>query len=185
MDGTLTHAVHDFNAIRRRLGIPSGLPILEYLDTLTDSEAAPLHAALLAIEHEHVEATRSANGAAALLTLLQQQDCRLGIVTRNAREVAVATLEHCGLSRFFNDDTVIARECAPPKPDPAGIRQLLTLWAASPADAVMVGDYDHDLRAGRSAGTHTVYVDPQNARTWSDGADLTVTHLDELTALRR
>ncbi|MCZ7597637.1 MAG: hypothetical protein M5U09_07745 [Gammaproteobacteria bacterium] len=28
MDGTLTHAVHDFDDIRRRLDLPEGLPIL-------------------------------------------------------------------------------------------------------------------------------------------------------------
>lgn len=30
LDGTLTLAVHDFEAIRRSLGIPAGVPILEY-----------------------------------------------------------------------------------------------------------------------------------------------------------
>jgi HAD superfamily hydrolase (TIGR01509 family) len=184
MDGTLTHAVHDFNRIRERLGVPAGRPILEYLDTLPRHRAFPLHEKLLAIEHEHVEHTRCADGARPLLTLLQQQHCRMGIVTRNARDVALATLAHCGLADFFSEDTLITRESAPPKPDPAGIHQLLNLWSATPADAVMIGDYDHDLTAGRRAGTHTIYVDPTDSGIWSEGADLTIKTLSELCRFR-
>ena len=33
MDGTLTVAAHDFDAIRRELGVPAGKPLLETLAT--------------------------------------------------------------------------------------------------------------------------------------------------------
>jgi phosphoglycolate phosphatase-like HAD superfamily hydrolase len=79
---------------------------------------------------------------------------------------------------------LITRESAAPKPDPAGIHQLLSLWSAAPNDAVMIGDYDHDLTAGRRAGTHTVYVDPLKTGHWSDAADMTIQTLDELYRLR-
>ena len=39
LDGTLTIAVHDFNAIRKELGIPEGQPIIKTLESLPVKEA--------------------------------------------------------------------------------------------------------------------------------------------------
>ena len=36
LDGTLTVAVHDFNAIRNELGIPAGQPILKTIESLPE-----------------------------------------------------------------------------------------------------------------------------------------------------
>ena len=42
MDGTLTVAVHDFNAIRDELGLPQGRPILEQLAEMPEERSGPL-----------------------------------------------------------------------------------------------------------------------------------------------
>ncbi|HEY5959038.1 MAG TPA: hypothetical protein VIV60_20905, partial [Polyangiaceae bacterium] len=52
MDGTLTLAVHDFDAIRRQLDLPPGVPILEALAQLSEVEARPKWQLLDAIELE-------------------------------------------------------------------------------------------------------------------------------------
>ena len=39
LDGTLTIAVHDFNAIRKELGIPEGQPIIKTLESLPAKES--------------------------------------------------------------------------------------------------------------------------------------------------
>ena len=52
MDGTLTIAQHNFDAIRAELGLPVGLPILESLEQLPPDEAAHLHIRLNEIELE-------------------------------------------------------------------------------------------------------------------------------------
>ena len=39
LDGTLTVAVHDFNAIRNELGIPAGQPIIKTIESLPDNES--------------------------------------------------------------------------------------------------------------------------------------------------
>jgi len=39
MDGTLTLAVHDFDAIRNTLGLPLGKPILEAIEDLPAPQA--------------------------------------------------------------------------------------------------------------------------------------------------
>jgi phosphoglycolate phosphatase-like HAD superfamily hydrolase len=44
----------------------------------------------------------------------------------------------------------------------------------------MVGDYQYDLQAGRSAGALTVHVDTTRSFRWPELADVSVTTLEEL-----
>lgn len=180
LDGTLTLAVHDFDALRRELGLPLGRPILEALAERPAEEAAGLMTRLDALEAELVTATGPAPGAASLLTALEGRGCSTGILTRNSFENARATLEHCGIARHFPSNDVIGRDEAQPKPSPDGIARLLRRWAAPPSSGVMVGDFRYDLEAGRAAGVVTVSVDPSGRHEWASLADLCVDSLEEL-----
>ena len=182
MDGTLTVAVHDFDAIRAELGLEPKKPILEQLALLPESQARKLFARLDALELELALQARAAEGAVHLLESLVTRGAALGILTRNTRLNALETLRAAGLARFFAADCVLGREAAAPKPDPQGIRRLLARWNAAPDSAVMVGDYRFDLLAGRAAGTATVYVDPDGAFPFAEHADVSV---DSLAALAR
>jgi phosphoglycolate phosphatase-like HAD superfamily hydrolase len=44
----------------------------------------------------------------------------------------------------------------------------------------MVGDFVHDLAAGRAAGVTTVYVDWDGSGRWRDAADVTLPSLEAL-----
>lgn len=180
LDGTLTLAVHDFEDIRRTLGLPAGRPILEAVAERPPEEARSLTARLDALEAGLVTATSPAPGAHELLVHLQAQGCRLGILTRNTLDNARATLAHCGLDGFFAGDAILGREEAPPKPSPVGILRLLSGWSAAPASGVMVGDFRFDLEAGRAAGVATVSVDPSGAHPHGALADHRVDHLAQL-----
>jgi len=182
LDGTLTVAVHDFDALRRELGLPLGRPLLEAVAERPAAEAAALGRRLHALECELVAATGPADGALALLTSLQARGARLGILTRNARDIALDTLRHCALDAFFDPAHVIGRDEAAPKPSPAGILRLLEAWGARADDAVMLGDFRFDLEAGRAAGVATVSVDPSGAHPWRALADRCVDSLSELCA---
>jgi HAD superfamily hydrolase (TIGR01509 family) len=183
MDGTLTVAAHDFDAIRTTLGLPPDQPILEVLATLPTAQAEALHRRLDEIELQLAREARPQPGTRALLFGLQQRGVRLGIVTRNSRRNAYETLRACGLLDFFEAACVLGRESAAPKPAPDGINKLLAHWNAAPSQAVMVGDYLFDLVAGRRAGTATVYVDVAGHNQWAEQADLRVQNLGELLAL--
>lgn len=180
MDGTLTLAVHDFEAIRRDLGLPSGQPILEALADVPARRRAILYRRLDAIELELAELAQAAAGAAALLGRLREQGCRLGIVTRNARSVALRTLSVCGLDGYFRPELILGRDEADPKPSPDGIHHLLDAWSAAPGQSVMVGDFLFDLQAGRAAGVTTVYVDGSGRFPWREHADVAVESLCQL-----
>ncbi|MCB1747767.1 MAG: HAD family hydrolase [Gammaproteobacteria bacterium] len=180
LDGTLTVHQHDFDAIRAELGIPQDRLILEYLATLPPAAAAPLHARLAAIEAELAHAARAARGAARLLEMLRRRGCRLGILTRNTRTNALATLAAAGLADYFARDDVLGRDEAAPKPSPRGILDLIGRWRCTADAALMVGDYRLDLEAGRNAGVTTVHVAAAGAPTWPDLTDVHVQSLDEL-----
>jgi phosphoglycolate phosphatase-like HAD superfamily hydrolase len=117
-----------------------------------------------------------------LLEALAAHNARMGILTRNSRENALATLDACGLGGFFSASAIIGRDCAIPKPSGDGIRQLLQRWGAEAADTVMVGDYLFDIQAGHDAGTGTVCFDPDGHFEHGEHADVTISRLAEITA---
>jgi HAD superfamily hydrolase (TIGR01509 family) len=163
MDGTLTVAVHDFAVIRRELEIPVGEDILTHLNGLPAEVAAAKHAWLLEHERELALASTPAPGAVELVRDLVAQGCRLGVLTRNAQELAHITLKAIGLDQCFAPQDVLGRDNAAHKPDPDGLLQLARAWDISPAKMVMVGDYHFDLACGRAAGSKTVLVNvPEN-----------------------
>ncbi|MDG9930881.1 MULTISPECIES: HAD family hydrolase [unclassified Pseudomonas] len=170
MDGTLTVAVHDFPAIKRALGIPQEEDILHHLAALPEAEAQAKHAWLLEHERELAIGSVAAPGAVALVRGLHERGCRLGILTRNAHELALLTLAAIGLGDCFDSADVVGRGEAPPKPDPAGLLHLAQRWAVAPDALVMVGDYRFDLDCARAAGAHGVLVNlPENP--WPELAD--------------
>ena len=183
MDGTLTVAQHDFEAIRRELGLPEDSPILESLAQLPEAEAAPLHVQLDEIELRIAGQAQAQPGAIALLSTLQKQGKQIGILTRNTRPGADATLTASELVHFFEPAHVLSRHCCAPKPSPEGINHLLQLWDAPPEKAVMVGDYVFDLQAGRNAGTTTVHLDVTGEFAWPEQTDVQVSALEELLGL--
>jgi len=180
LDGTLTVAVHDFAAIRRELDIPDGSDILGHLASLPAHHAQQLHERLQEIELKLAGVTRAAEGALSLLSQLQENGAQLGILTRNTRENALRTLELIGLGGFFQPDHVLGRNEALPKPDPDGIHRLALIWGTVPGSTVMVGDYQYDLQAGRSAGALTVHVDTTRSFRWPELTDVSIGTLEEL-----
>jgi HAD superfamily hydrolase (TIGR01509 family) len=171
LDGTLTVAVHDFEAIRAELGLPPGRPILEELDALPDAVAAPKRARLDALELDLARASTPQPGAVAFVLGLRARGARLGVLTRNSRLNAEVTLAAIGLRDAFETEDLIGRDEAPPKPHPGGIARLLERWGAAPHEAVVAGDFRFDLEAGRAAGTATLHFDPDGRFPFAALAD--------------
>ena len=180
MDGTLTLAQHDFDAIRSELGLPLGQPILESIDQLPRALAEEKLLRLESIELEIALEAEAQVGACSLLSQLSERGLKVGILTRNSFQNTMATLNAAGLDVFFEQTAIISRECAPPKPSPEGIFQLLTRWSGDRSQAVMVGDYLFDMQCGREAGVTTVCLDQADDGLWHEHADLVVTSLVQL-----
>ncbi len=167
LDGTLTVAVHNFDAIREELGIPGGLPIIKTIKSLPEKESVLLQNKLHSIEEKLARNASPARGVKTLLENLRRGDYSLGI----------------RLAHYFREEFVIGRWCEEPKPSPKGIYKMLKQWKVTSNDALMVGDFLYDLQVGRAAETATVHVDPSGEFAWPELADIQVNSLDELAGL--
>jgi len=180
MDGTLTVAQHDFDAIRAELGLPENQPILESIAKLDQREAEEKHKQLNQIELEIAHQSKPASGATELLIELSENGANLGVLTRNNAKNIQITLMAAGLYHFFEAKNLLSRDCVPHKPAPDGIQLLLKIWQAKPDDSVIVGDHNHDLLAGRNAGITTIYVDTKEQYPFKSNADLSINSLKRL-----
>ena len=180
MDGTLTVPMHDFDWLKRQLRIPDGEDILATLETRPAAQAARDRAFIAEWEEDIARRAQPQADALALLRALEARGARLGVLTRNTKIGADLTLEAAGLARFFAPEAVLSRDCAPAKPDPAGVLHLLGGWGASATDAVVVGDWVYDIRAGVAAGAATVLVRRHGPQPWEQEADLAVDTLEAL-----
>jgi HAD superfamily hydrolase (TIGR01509 family) len=183
MDGTLTISAHDFEFIRRELGLPDQAPILEALHAMPAEQSAPLWQMLNELEEHFAEKSTLMHGATELLEKLYQRGLKLAILTRNTMPVVEKTLHACGLEQFFPVEHRLDRDSCTPKPSPAGIQHLLQLWQADASNAVMVGDYLYDLQAGRGAGVTTIHLDTRGEVEWPEFTDIRVQHLNEIESI--
>lgn len=183
MDGTLTVAVHDFPLIRRELGIPDGADILGHINALPETQRIASHLKLDELELHFAKQVRPAAGLYELMDKLAALGCRLGIVTRNTLTVSRHSLSTLSVDHYFKDGLIIGRDEAIPKPDPDGLHAIMDHWQVNPKECVMVGDYRHDLLAGKKSGCKTVHVLEDSGINWPELTDYRVSSLGELTQL--
>ena len=183
MDGTLTVAAHDFDAIHRELGVPLGKPLLEAIKSLSPEEAVKTYQRLVEIEMDIAAKAVAQEGATDLLGHLRDCGRTIGILTRNSLMAAKETLANAGLDRYFDDEDIVGRDTCAPKPSPEGVLHLLKRWQTTAADAVVIGDYLYDLQAGRAAGADTVHLDVTGRFRWPYLADHAVIRLGQVLTL--
>lgn len=82
----------------------------------------------------------------------------LGMITNGPADVQSAKIDLLGLRAFF-DFCLISGEFGFWKPDTQIFREALALGAASPDDAVMIGDSpDHDIAGAEATGIPTIWM---------------------------
>jgi HAD superfamily hydrolase (TIGR01509 family) len=181
LDGTLTEPLLDFEAIRREIGIASGLPIIEALEGRPEAERARAEEILRRHELRAIDAAVLADGCLELLALLAGRHIPVAILTRNMRDAVAAFTRRFGLTFA----AVYTREDGPPKPSPHGARLLCQTMDTPPAETLAIGDYKYDVIAGREAGCRTALVRhpaPDDLSDWGS-PDLVVRSLRELLPL--
>lgn len=180
LDGTLLDSGLDFHALRTKLAWPDKVDLLAYLAELP----CPKERAKAADTIHEFEMAGAANsewmpGAKALLAFLAEQDIATGIVTRNTR----AAFDLCANRLGIPPLALISREDAPAKPDPTGLLNLAARFSVAPANTIYVGDYVYDLQAAAAAGMRSCLYDPSGNSEYSDQADITIRHFDQLASL--
>jgi HAD superfamily hydrolase (TIGR01509 family) len=154
MDGTLTEELLDFAAIRREIGVPDGVGILEYISHLSGSRKSQAEEIL----HRHEIAAAGTcvlhEGALEILAALKGRGIRTALLTRNSSACAQSVLSRHRLSF----DWVATRDHPPHKPHRDSILNITRHFAILPEQTLMVGDYLYDLQAARNAGVDAALV---------------------------
>ncbi len=84
-------------------------------------------------------------------------DKKRAVVTNKRRYLALGVLRGLGIDACF--DVVVGGDSGfDKKPDPSCLHHVLRTVNVAPAKAVMVGDGDTDVRAGKNAGVYTCGV---------------------------
>ena len=172
MDGTLTEPMLVVPRIKAEMGI-GGRPILEALAEMDPAARAAAEAVLLRHEEDAAEGSTLNDGCNDVLAWLAQRRIPTALITRNSRASVATVLARHGLQV----DVTVARDDAPPKPDPRPLLLACERLAVAPGDAWMVGDGQYDVEAGAAAAIPTVWVShgrekPFDARPWQTVRDL-------------
>lgn len=175
LDSTLTRPYLDFTKLRRQLHLSEG-DILAWLAQLPPSEQARAHAIVDAFEQDGVEKVEWNDGAQETLRAVRGMGLPVAIVTRNSRASLVAVCRHL----HIEVEVLVSRDDAPPKPDPACLHYAAARLGVATEHLLMVGDYRHDIDAGRAAGTLTALLTNGRVPTWPVEADVVIERLDEL-----
>jgi phosphoglycolate phosphatase len=181
LDGTLIDSLGDLTATinlmladldrpplsREQLGafIGNGIPttVQRALMATHPSRELPdadLHARAVSLVHEHY-ANEMFNTTQLFPNVVETLDHfrnkRLGVVTSKEVRFTHLMLDHFGIAKYF--DAIVGGDTTPArKPDPRPVLEALRLLEGSPEAAVMIGDSEIDVIAGRSAGTRTCAV---------------------------
>jgi len=152
LDGTLVDSGLDFDLMRQEMQLPEGLSLLEAIDQLDDARAAECREILARHEWAGADQAHLMPGVREFLSQLTARGMPQAVLTRNARDVTLATLSRLRLAF----DPVVTREDAPAKPDPTAIWRICEQWRLAANQVVVIGDFHFDIEAGCRAGCRTV-----------------------------
>ncbi|TLS38531.1 pyrophosphatase PpaX [Pseudalkalibacillus caeni] len=88
---------------------------------------------------------------------LQENGFKLAIVTSKMRNTVEMGLKLTNLDQFF-DVVVTVDDVENPKPNPEQLNKAMEQLGSSPEQAMMVGDSQFDIQAGKNAGVKTAAV---------------------------
>ena len=160
-DGTLTRPeAIDFPALRARLGVPSGTPILEFIQALPSAEDRARRLRILEdFEAAAARASVPNEGAEDAVRILKDRGLKIGISSRNSRSSIDTALENFSALSQADFEVILTREnSGRQKPHPDGALQAARLFGVSPAEMLVVGDFVFDVAAGHAAGAVTVLI---------------------------
>lgn len=106
---------------------------------------------------KHLDLSKPYPGTAETLAALKGAGIKIAAVTTRQRSSSVKTMALAGISRFI-DFVVALEDVTHLKPDPEPVLKALAYLNVQPVDAIMTGDSDVDIFAGKNAGTATVGV---------------------------
>jgi len=176
LDGVLVNSPLDLPAIKRELFGDSSVFIIEGLEACDETEREKKSVILLERELEAASKATADPAVPQLFEWLENRNIKRAVITRNSRKAVKLISDNLGLDFGI----VIAREDAPPKPDPGSVFAACERLGISPESCVMVGDFAFDIEAGKSAGCRTVFIETEKFHHLQSGEDARISNLSEL-----
>lgn len=169
LDGTLVDSFNPYFTVLSRilaehgLGLEEsekrrciGLPAKDYLETKLAAEH---------VKHALLRLSEQSNRDAAMVRPFPGIEDVLHHLSRSGRTISIWTsrdlvstelvLKHTGLDKLISiiqSGTCVVQK----KPQPEGIQRIADHHSATPAEMVMIGDHDMDMRGGRGFGVQSV-----------------------------
>jgi pyrophosphatase PpaX len=132
-------------------------------------DAAQFVEEVAAYLESHSAAVRLNPHAAQTLAGLKSNGRRIALLTASRRRFVLPVLEARGIAGLL-DLVLTVEDVRRHKPDPEVLFKALDLLGASASEALLVGDSDKDIQAGRAAGVATVlYLPAHNLRFYDEG----------------
>lgn len=178
MDGTITVPILDFDLIRTEIGLAdSNMQILEAMEIMTESQRNHTFAVLEKHEKHAAEKSQLNPGVRATLNELKNLNLKTAILTRNT----ISNAEKVFKMHNIGFDMIIDRNDCPAKPDPAGLLKICSHFKLAPTEAILVGDYIHDIETAQSAGSLSVLIKThRDAELFSKNADFAIETMPQL-----
>ena len=178
LDGTITEPFFDFDAIREEIGLSRDAgPLLELMEDMDEEELTRTKQILEKYEKQAVKESELNKGVTKTIDALRDMNIKVGILTRNTRDNALAIAKKHNLTF----DGIVDRHDGPVKPDAFGVLELCSQFGTDSKEALVVGDYLFDLLSAKSAGATAVLLKTHDkAQDFSRHADFTINQLDQV-----
>ncbi|MBI4733283.1 MAG: HAD-IA family hydrolase, partial [Rubrobacteridae bacterium] len=105
----------------------------------------------------HIDLARTYPYTTETLKTLRSENLKIAAVTTRSRASTIETLKSCDILKLI-DYVVALEDVVNVKPDPEPVLKALSYLDINPENAVMTGDSDADVFAGKNAGTKTIGV---------------------------
>ncbi len=150
----------DRDIVMRHIGLPFRAQLEAYIGTVdTDERVEEIFTAHMKYQKAHYPNFLSLfNGIKELLTELQKEGKKLGIVTSRKKDTLDLYLSETGILDYF---TVIItpEDTEEHKPSPVPVKEALKRLESDPSESVYIGDSVFDIESGNRAGCDTVFVE--------------------------
>ncbi|MCS7181148.1 MAG: HAD-IA family hydrolase, partial [bacterium] len=196
-DGTLVILSIDFKKIKEKilneaknlnLKVPSEeLPILELLEEIRKLNGKKGgnfytigHNILKEEEIKASQKTYPRKGTLELLKKLRENEIKIGIITRNCRQVVEKVIEKFGIPY----DVLLTRDDVERfKPDPLHIKECLKKLGLKKDEVILVGDHFLDVRCGKKLNILSIGLLSENVKEedfLKEGADFVLDDIKDI-----
>ncbi len=185
-DGTLTApGALDFSTVKKTIGCPDDLPVLEFMDQVNDeARLAQMAGELDRFEMKAAAVSRPNTGVEDVFSHLRRLGLPVGILTRNSKASVLRSLENFKGISIADIGVLITREDPVKiKPSGEGVRLAAERLNVDPAHVLVVGDFLFDIQAGNRAGASTALLTNGKPDPGGHEAHFTIQSLAELVPI--